>query len=163
MKRLVCLAALLTFVAFPAWAGDAHGKGDMDAMMAEMAKCNVCKNMMPAMQELGPVLGGEVVKLSNGMAVIHTVSDPEKVALLQEIGEKMGMACAAATKMTDTEAKDGLCSICSEVRVALLAGAEMGGGATKNGDMFVLTSNDPKVQAKIAKVEQKFQMTMAMH
>ena len=163
MKRIVCLAALVVFAATPLWAGEGHGKGDMDAMMAEMANCHVCKNMVQYMPELGPVMSGEVVKLSNGVAVIHTVSDPKKVEMLQQVGEKMGMACASAAKMSDTDAKGSLCTICTDVRAALVAGAVMGGGSMKNGDMFVLTSNDPKVQAKIAKVEQKFAMAMAQH
>lgn len=162
MKRLVCLAALLAIAAAPAWAGD-QGKGDMEAMMAEMANCNVCKNMLPHMPELAPVMGGEVVKLSNGMAVIHTVSDPDKVALLQKVGKKMGQACAASKSLSDGDAESQLCTLCSEVRMALKSGAELGGGPMKHGDMFVLTSSDPKVQAKIAKVEEKFAMAMASH
>ncbi len=45
----------------------------------------------------------------------------------------------------------------------MVAGAEMGGGPTKHGEMLVLTSSDPAVQVKIAKVEKKFSMTMAGH
>jgi hypothetical protein len=156
------MATLVALVASPAWAGD-DDKGDMDAMMKEMANCNVCKNMVEYMPELGPVMSGEVVKLSNGVAIIHTVSDPGKIELMQKAGKKMGVACAAAAEMSDAEAEGKLCTICSDVRIALKAGAEMGAGTTKNGDMFVLTSNDPKVQAKIAKVEEKFAMALAGH
>lgn len=163
MKRIVCLVALAVLTAVPAWAGDEHGHGDQEAMMKEMANCNVCKNMMPHLAELGPVMGGEVVKLSNGVAVIHTVSDPAKVELLQQVGKEMGKACASAAKMSDADATGSLCTICTDVRAALVAGATMSSGPTKNGDIFILTSSDPKVQAKIAKVEEKFAMAMASH
>ncbi len=163
MKRLFCLAALVVFAAAPVWAGEGHGQGDMKAMMAEMSNCHVCKNMVNHMAELAPIMGGEVVKLSNGVAVVHTVSDPAKVALLQEIGGKMSKACVSAAKMKDADAEGKLCTICTDIRAALVAGADMGGGPMKNGDMFVLTSSDPKVQEKIAKVEKKFAMAMAQH
>jgi hypothetical protein len=97
------------------------------------------------------------------MAVIHTVSDPEKVALLQKVGSKMSTACTASKELTDEDAETQLCTLCADVRVALKSGAELGGGPMKNGDLFVLTSSDPKVQAKIAKVEEKFAMAMASH
>lgn len=163
MKRIVCFVAMLVLAAVPVWAGEGHGHGDQEAMMAEMANCHVCKNMLPHLAELGPVMGGEVVKLSNGVAVIHTVSDPGKVELLQQVGTKMGMACASAAEMSDADAKGSLCTICTDVRAAIVAGADMGGGPTKTGDIFVLTSSDPKVQAKIAQVGEKFAMMMASH
>ena len=163
MRKILLFAAALSLMAMPLSAGSQADKAHMEAMKAEFGKCMMCKNMVAVMDELMPVMDGEVVKLSNGMAMMHTVSDPTKVKLLHDADAKMAAAGEACMKLTDAEAKEQLCTLCQDIRGLVKAGATMSKGTTKNGDLMVLTSNDPVLQKQIAGFQAKCEMMTASH
>lgn len=155
----VCLVVVTCAAA---WAGDPAKKTaakGTDAMMAEMAKCSVCKNMVSALPEIGP-MQIDVVRLNNGAAIMHTVQ-PAKADVYHKAHAATAKAGEACMTMTDEQAKTQLCSHCQEMRGIMKAGATMSTGTTKNGDLMVLTSNDPAVQARIAGLASKCEMMAA--
>ncbi len=127
----------------------------MKAMTEAMMNCYVCKHMASHMDELGPVMTMEVAKLNNGVAVMHTITDPAKVAAFHAVGKKMSAAGQECFDWTDEQAKAELCPFCQEIRSVVKAGANMSTGDTKTGDIMVWTSNDPVVQAKISTLGEK--------
>jgi hypothetical protein len=162
MKRILMSVCLVVVTCAAAWAGDPAKKTaakGTDAMMAEMAKCTVCKNMVSVLPEVGPIQT-DVVRLNNGAAIMHTVSPAKADVYLKAHAAtaKAGEACAT---MTDEQAKAQLCGFCQEIRGVMKAGASMSTGTTKNGDLMVLTSNDPAVQARIAGLASKCDMMSA--
>jgi hypothetical protein len=168
VKSRILSALVILAIAGTAFAGDAPSqkpemkKAEMMQMMkAEMQKCAVCNNMAAHLDELMPVMKMEVVKLNNGMAMIHTITDPAKVAAFQAVCDDMNKAGATAVTMTDEEAKTKLCSSCQEMRNLVKAGAQMSMGKTQSGDIMMLTSSDPAVQAKIADFHTKCAMMMS--
>jgi len=156
LKRFVAVASLLVVAMGIAWAGDMTkaAAGQMEAMKAAMSKCAVCKIMAPHLDELAP-MKMEVVKLSNGVAVIHTVDSPAKATTLHTVCKEMSTAGESCLAMTDEQAKTQLCENCQEMRSVIKAGAAMSVGDTKMGDIMVFTSNDPAVQAKINAMGEK--------
>ena len=162
MKRLVVFAAILAaLAAMPVWAGHTGDKAQMEAMKAEFGKCLMCKNFVPVFDQLMPVLQGEVVVLDNGMAMVHTVTDPTKVQLLHGVDAKLGETAPACMALSDADAAKQLCSLCQDIRSLSKAGAVVGHGTTKSGDMLVITSADPKVQAQIGSFKVKCATMMA--
>lgn len=122
---------------------------EMQQMMEAMMKCEVCKNLAVHMDVLGPVMKSEAVMLSDGMAEIHTITDPSKVQLFRESCAAMATAGQACMSMTDEEASQKLCPFCQTMRSTMKSGAHMSTGETKNGTMMVLTSSDPAVKSEL--------------
>ena len=160
MTKKVLTLVLLVVLAFSlVWAGDKKATmdaGKMEAMKAEMMKCAVCKNMAMQMDAMGPC-GMEVTTLNDGMAMRHWVKseDAKKIAAFHTGVEACGKAGAASMTMTDEQAKTDLCPWCQEVRSAMKAGAKMSYGTTKKGDLMVITSPEPTVQAQITNLRQQ--------
>jgi hypothetical protein len=150
MKKL-SLVMILCLVSWQmAWAGQHEDKAQMEMIKAEFAKCMMCKNYLPVFDELMPVLQTEFVQLDGGMAMMHTVSDPDKVELLHQASAKLAETAGTAMQLSDEDAKTQLCMMCQEMRSLAHEGAQVTSGLTKNGDLVVLMSKDPKVQAQIS-------------
>ena len=158
LKHIVLVASLLVVAMGIAVAGDmtkaATGSAPMEAMKAEMAKCTVCKIMVPHMDELAP-MKMEVVKLTYGVALMHMVDSPAKATKLHAVCKEMSAASESCQAMTDEQATTQLCANCQEMRAVIKAGAAMGIGDTRMGDILVFTSNDPAIQAKINAMGEK--------
>lgn len=162
MKRLMAAVCTL-LISTAVWAGDQGMSKQMSAkhmqmMKAEMMKCAVCKHMAVHLDEIGPVQS-DVAQLNDGMAIIHNVP-PDKADVFHQAGEECSQAGMAAMNFTDEQAQTQLCAMCQGIRSAVKAGATMSQGQTKNGDIMVLTSNDPKVQAQLASLAEKCAMMM---
>jgi hypothetical protein len=174
LRRIMGSVCVLVMAMGVAWAGDAPkqaaatGKATADAatkmqaMKDAMAKCAVCKTMVKHMDEYGPITTSEIVKLDNGIAMVHSINDPKKVAAYQAVCKEVQTAGQACMTMTDEQAKTQLCEICQEIRSAVKSGAQISNGNTKTGTMMVLASNDPAVQAKIANFGAKCAMMAEM-
>lgn len=160
MTKKVMLTALFVVLAIGlVWAGDKKATTDaakMDGMMAEMMKCAVCKNMASQMEAIGP-MGMEVTALNDGMAMRHWVKsdDAKKIAAFHTGSAACAKAGEACMTMTDEQAKTDLCQWCQEVRSAMKAGAKMSYGTTKKGDLMVITSPEPTVQAQLTNLRQQ--------
>ena len=115
----------------------------------------VCKNMATHWDELAPVTTMEVVKLNDGIAMIHGVSDPAKVAKFHADCKLASTAGEATIAWSDEQAKTQLCEFCQEIRSAMKSGAKMSSGPTKLGDIMILTSSDPAVQTKLSALGDK--------
>ena len=159
MKRLIALSLVLA-VAFAA--NVAIGKGDdkmskekMEMMKTEFSKCMICKNMVGDMDKLMPVMKSEFVKLNDGMAIVHTVSDPKMAEVLHKDCGLMQNAGMEAMKLSDADMKTQLCPMCQEIVGAAKAGATLSTGDTMNGSMLVLTSPDPALQTRLMNFQQK--------
>jgi hypothetical protein len=167
MRKITLVASMLILVGTAAWAGPGHShdKADMakkmEAFKAEMLKCAVCKNMAASWDQLAPVMSMDAVKLNDGLAIVHSVSDPSKLDLFHkscDAAQKAGNECMT---MTDEQAKTQLCEFCQGIRSAMKAGAKMSTGRTNNGDMMIMTSADPAVQAQLATMHEKCAMMEA--
>jgi len=174
MKRVLVAACLLAMTCTAVWAGEqpqATTKGaatqaaqqtsakQLEMMKAEMAKCAVCKNLAAHLDEIGPI-NMEVAKLNDGVAIMHSVP-AAKVATFQKACEEMDKAGEACMTMTDEQAKTQLCPMCQDMRSVMKAGGKMSTGMTKHGDIMVLTSTDPTVQAQINSLGEKCAMMAA--
>lgn len=169
MTKKVTIAALFVLLAFAlVWAGTPTPKGtmtanpQMDMMKAEMMKCAVCKNVAMHMDEIGP-MGMEAVQLNDGMAVRHWVKNPTpaRTAAFHTASTECKNACDATMNWTDEQAKTGLCDFCQGVHNAMKAGAHMSMGDTKSGNLMVMTSTDPAVQAQLTTLHEKCAMMAA--
>jgi len=173
LRRILGIACVLVMAMGVAWAGDAvkqptsaTGKGmsdaaataKMTAMKDAMMKCSVCKQMAAHIDELGPVMTMEVVKLDNGIAMVRSVSDPSKVVTYHAVCKEMSAAGQACITMTDEQAKTQLCEFCQNVRSVAKSGAQMSKGDTRTGSMMIITSTDPGLQLKIAELGAKCAM-----
>jgi hypothetical protein len=169
MRRITLVVLLLSFAVGAAWAADAGKKeaaaanqmsaaDPLKAMKDEMLKCAVCKNMATHIDEWGPAMTMDYASLNDGVAMIHGVSDPSKLANFRvdcAATHKAGEACLT---MTDEQAKTQLCSFCQEIRGAMKAGAKMSQGPTASGEIMVLTSSDPAVKAKLDGIAKQCEM-----
>jgi hypothetical protein len=167
MKRVLLAACFLVVTSAAAWANDpaqvaskkpASAKS-METMKAEMAKCSVCKHMGAHLDEIGP-MQMEVVRLDNGVAIVHSVP-AAKADVYHKASVEMKEAGQACMTMTDEQAKTQLCSFCQELRGISKAGGKVSAGTTKNGDILVVTADDPAVQARITALASKCEMMAA--
>jgi hypothetical protein len=177
-RWIVASVCALTIAIGVAWAGDAAKEtattagttaatatkaasaDKMAAMKAEMMKCAVCKNMAAHMDEIGPMTT-DVAKLNDGVAMMHGVKDPSKLAVYRAASKATSEAGQACMTMTDEQAKTQLCSFCQDIRTAMKAGAKMSVGETKTGDIMVLTSSDPAVQTQLSALAEKCKLMAA--
>jgi hypothetical protein len=158
MKRLfalvcICLAtASLAIAGGPEKGKAAAGAGhpDMAAMKTEMMSCSICKAMAPSMETIGPAMTTEIVRMDNGMAIVHHISDPKVVPTFQKACAEMAVAGKAAMTMPEAEWKAALCDHCEQMMTLVQSGATISIGDTKDGSILVLNSADPAVQTKIA-------------
>ncbi|MCI0532098.1 MAG: hypothetical protein L0Y74_09150 [candidate division Zixibacteria bacterium] len=99
----------------------------------------------------------EVATLNDGMAMRHWVKseDAKKIAAFHTGSAACAKAGEACLTMTDEQAKTDLCQWCQEVRGAMKAGAKMSYGTTKKGDLMVITSPEPTVQAQLTNLRQQ--------
>jgi hypothetical protein len=161
LKRSLLVACMVALTSAAVWAGTTDksmSANQMQMMKAEMAKCAVCKNMVSHLDEIGPSLKMEAAKLNNGVAIMHSVGDPTKVAVFHQASAACAKAGQTCATMSDEDAKTQLCSFCQSMRTTMKAGAKMSMGETKSGDIMVLTSDDPAVQAQIADIGAKCAM-----
>ena len=161
MTKKVLTAALFVLLAFAlVWASDTKkgmtGNAQMEQMKVEMMKCAVCKNMAMQMDAMGQC-GMEVTALNDGMAMRHWVKsdDAKKIAAFHTGAAAYSKAGEACMTMTDEQAKTDLCPFCQDMRSAMKAGAKMSYGTTKKGDLMVITSLEPAVQAQITALRQQ--------
>jgi len=162
MKRLMVVVCML-LVSTAVWAGDQSTNSQMSAkqmemMKSEMMKCDVCKHMAAHLDQIGPIQT-DVAQLNDGMAIVHNVP-ASKATVFHQAGEECAQAGMAAMNYTDEQAQKQLCAMCQGIRSAVKAGATLSQGDTKNGDVMVLTSNDPKVQAQLTALADKCAMMM---
>src|SRR5215475_13018291 len=106
MKRVLLAACLLVATSAVTWANQSQVAAKKPAtakvdMKAEMMKCAVCKNLGAHWDEVAPI-HAEVVKLDNGVAIMHSVS-PAKAATYHKAGAEMKAAGAACMTMTDEQ------------------------------------------------------------
>ena len=167
MKRIFAFVCICLISASLAMAGSPEKKAttgaapDMEAMKADMMNCKICKAMTPNMATFGPVMTTEVVKMDNGMAMVHHISDPKVVPTFQKVCDEMSAAGKSCTAMSEAEWKAALCDHCEGIMTLVQSGAVIGSGHTKDGSMLVLTSSDPAVQTKIASFEMQCEKMMA--
>jgi hypothetical protein len=153
MSRIPLVLILGAFVALgTVWAEEPTHS---DAEKSEWASCTICKHMAPHMEELMPVMKRETIRMNDGLAMLHWVTDDSKVELFHEIGAKMNESGEATAEWTAEQAEKDLCHYCFDMWEVIAAGARYSQGQTKNGDIMVLTSDDPDVQAKLFELHEK--------
>lgn len=161
MKRIL-FGVILSLVALhPAWADHHENTSQMEMIKAEFSKCMMCKNYLPVFDELMPVLQTEFVHLDNGMVMVHTVTDPAKVEMLHQVNAKLAETAGPAMQLADADAKTKLCPMCQEIRHLAHAGAMISSGTTKSGDLVLVVSSDPEVQAEIVAFKGQCEAMMA--
>lgn len=165
MRRILITGCLLALAAGASFAGDKqgamhHANDEMAMHMEMMGKCDICKNMLPHMESLGPVMTMDYAKLNDGIAMMHGVSDPAKLAEYRKMSAAMDQAGEACMMLSDAEASTQLCTMCQHIRSAMQAGAKMSMGETKMGDVMVITSDDPKVQEQLGELGSMCSMMM---
>jgi hypothetical protein len=168
MKARILISALtILAVAGVAFAGSPDKmagkdmKAHMEMMKAEMTKCAVCKNMLTHMDQYGPTMKSEVIKMNAGMGMMHMISDPKMVAVYQQDCDATAKAGMACVEMTDEQAKTDLCQFCQELRGIAKAGGTISNGHTSNGSILVVMSDKPELQTRINTLATKCEAMMA--
>ena len=153
MRSLLILGVfVLLSVNAPAQAGDDP--------LAEWANCHICKVMLPHMAELMPVIKHELVTLDNGCATLTTVTDPAKLESYHQMCKAMHKAGEESASFTKEEASAQLCPMCQKMWVLMADGAHLSYGLTSRGDMLVLSSEDPEIQARIVALWKEYEQMM---
>jgi len=156
--RIAVILFLIGIMALPIWAGET-GKAPMTKeqmaemktqMKAEFSKCQVCKAMVPYMEtEWWWGTNHEVYDLKNGMVVTHWIADNNNVSNFHKMCGEMKTAQGEVMKMSAEEAQTKLCKHCQNMAAIGKEGANFEGFETKNGNMFIVTSDKPETVKKI--------------
>src|SRR4051794_5483015 len=140
MKALVSLA-VLGLVA--AWSSSAFAEGDLDKMVSEMKKCDICKNLAEN-PELMKSMVWETHKIDNGMLSVTTAPGKMKKDLA-EATKKMNQAIEQVKADYKEGKEPHLCSFCGSMAELMKAGAKQQEIKTKGGEIRLCTSDDPAV------------------
>jgi len=167
-KVLLASLGLVVMVALLAWAGGEKKTQqmsmDMDVMKAEMAKCTMCKEMLPYMDQTWWMnMKHEVHNLKNGALFIHAypTATEKELADIHKMCTAMETAGAGLEKMTAKETQGKLCQHCQEWFSVMKDGAKDEWVLTKTGSIGVVTSDNPKTVAKIHAMADKVRQMFA--
>ena len=142
---------IIALVSLMAWAGEGEHQEMTPAQMKEMfSKCHICKAMVPYMEtEWWWGTNHEVYDLKNGMVVMHWISDNGNVGNFHKMCGEMKTAQGEVLKMSQPELQTKLCQHCQNMAAIGKEGASFEGFETKNGNMWIVTSNKPETVNKI--------------
>jgi hypothetical protein len=150
MKAILSLAMFGIAIA---WGSAVVADDTTDKMVAEMKKCDVCKNLAEN-PELMMSMGWETHKIDNGMLSLSTVPKDKKKDF-----DKVNGKMRQAIEQVKADAKAGkevhLCSFCSEMAQLMKAGAKQQHIETETGEIELCTSDDPAVVKKIHELADK--------
>ena len=150
MKAIYSLAMLGLAVA---WGSSVFAEDAGDKMVAEMKKCDVCKNLTDNM-ELMISMGWETHKIDNGMLSLTTVPKDKKKDF-DKVNTKMRRAIDQVKSDVKAGKEVHLCSFCSEMAQLMKAGAKEQHIETESGEIELCTSDDPAVVKKIHELADK--------
>ena len=144
MKAIVSFAVcgLLALLSSSAFA-----EGDLDKMVAEMKKCDICKNLADN-PEMLKSMTWETHKLDNGMLSVTTAPGKMKKELAKATA-KMDQAIEQVKADYKEGKEPHLCSFCSSMADLMKSGAKEQEIKTKGGEIRLCTSDDPAVVKKI--------------
>ena len=164
-KVLLASLGLVVLIALLAWAGgEKKAEMSMDQMKAEMAKCTMCKEMLPYMDQTWWMnMKHEVHNLKNGALFIHAypTATEKELADIHKMCTAMETAGAGLEKMTAKETQGKLCQHCQEWFSVMKDGAKDEWVLTKTGSIGVVTSDNPKTVAKIHVMADKVRQMFA--
>jgi hypothetical protein len=144
MKTLLTIATLALVAS---GAMSAVAASSEDAMMAEMEKCAVCKNLA-ANPELLENMTWETHKLDNGMMCVTTVSEEFKADF-----DSLNAKVKTSVEKVKADQQQGkavpLCDLCADMGQITEAGAKEKEIKIPNGSIHMMTSDDPAVVEKI--------------
>ena len=156
--KIAVVFMLVSMLALAVWAGET-GQPQMTKekmaemkmqMKAEFSKCHVCKAMVPYMEtEWWWCTNHEVYDLKNGMVVMHWISDNGNVGNFHKMCGEMKTAQGEVLKMSQPELQTKLCQHCQNMAAIGKEGASFEGFETKNGNMWIVTSDKPETANKI--------------
>jgi hypothetical protein len=150
MKAIFSLVVLGLAVA---WSSSVFAENETDKMLAEMKKCDVCKNLIEN-PELLMSMDWETHKTENGMLSLSTVPKKKKKDF-DKVNGKMRHAIEQVTADVKAGKEVHLCSFCSEMAELMKAGAKQQHIETKTGEIEMCTSDDPAVVKKIHELADK--------
>jgi hypothetical protein len=130
-----------------AWGSSVFAEDATDKMVAEMKKCDVCKNLAEN-PELMMSMGWETHKIDNGMLSVSTVPSKMKKEF-DEVNGKMRHAIEQVAADAKAGKEVHLCSFCSAMGELMKAGAKEQHIETNTGEIELCTSDNPAVVKKI--------------
>src|SRR5574341_207915 len=160
MKKVLLLGlSLVLMTAFLVWAGGEQKQTQqmspeqmMAQMKADFAKCEVCKTMIPYMDQVWwMAMKHEVHNLKNGALFIHSYPEATEKELvdIHTMCRSMETAGAGLKKMSAKEKEGKLCPHCQGWYSVCKAGANDEMVLTKTGSIELITSDNPKTVEKI--------------
>jgi hypothetical protein len=133
----------------------------LDAVLAEMKKCDVCKSMADN-PKLMSQMSWETHKIDNGMLCVTSVPK-ESIKEFTALHEKMMSSIDKVKAEAKSGKKAGLCSFCESMAALEKAGAKHQVIQTETGGVSLVTSSDPEVVKKIhAQADQAIAMQKQM-
>ncbi len=168
-KVLLASFGLVVMVALLAWAGgEKQAQVSPEQMMAQMkadfAKCEMCKQMLPYMDQAWWMnMKHEVHNLKNGVMVIHSypAATEQELADIHKMCSAMSQACMGMDKMSEKEMTGKLCQHCQEMSGLLKMGAKQEMVLTNTGSIGLITADKPETVKKIYVVADKWRQMFA--
>ncbi len=160
MKKVLILSlGLVGIIALLAWAGGEQTatqqmtpEQKMAQMKADFAKCEMCKTMIPYMDQAWWMgMKHEVYNLKNGAMFIHSypAATEKELVDIHTMCRSMETAGAGLKKMSAKEIEGKLCPHCQGWSTVVKEGAKDEMVLTKTGSIGLLTSDNPKTVEKI--------------
>jgi hypothetical protein len=150
-RILVTLTLVLLLIASVSVAGDNAKTTELGWF--DMQHCDMCKNMSP---ELMSSMSWAQYPIDNGVLSVTTVKESALPAY-----QKAHMDMAACQKKIQAGEAVTLCGSCTALTNCMMKGAHYEDVQTKNGDIAVITSDDPKVVAELHAWAEKNKAEMA--
>jgi hypothetical protein len=118
------------------------------AYMSNHHDCDACMDMSGCAEEIGAVgASSQMVPLKNGVMYVYTADSPAKVRAVQTALSRRSERMMA---MTTAGEKARLCSECKAMRGAAASGKLNREVVNiEGGCLTLMTSNDPRIVAKI--------------
>jgi len=168
-KILISSLGLVVIIALLAWAGgekqtQMSPEQMMTQMKADFAKCEMCKSMIPYMEQAWWMnMKHEVHNLKNGALFIHAfpTATEKELTDIHKMCTAMETAGAGLEKMTAKETQGKLCQHCQEWFSVMKDGAKDEWVLTKTGSIGLVTSDNPKTVAKIHVMADKVRQMFA--
>ena len=138
-RTLIALSLVLLLVASVSVAGDNAKTTELGWF--DMQHCDMCKNMSP---ELLSSMSWAQYPISNGVISVTTVKEDALPAY-----QKAHMDMVAVQHKIQAGEPVTLCGSCTALTNCMMHGAHYEDVATKNGDIAVITSDDPDVVTEL--------------
>ena len=126
-----------------------------------MKKCHLCCTFAEH-PEIMWAAKGQILRLTNGMAMNNVVKKPEMLAAYQKFMVAFNKKAESLDKFTPEEAKKKLCHFCFKLHDLGHNKAVFSWSLTREGDLLVITGDTPDLIKRIHEVAKMYEAAFEM-